>query len=425
MHLGIRAGVWQALTAAAAEPLEGLRVVESSAFIAAPLAGMTMAQMGADVIRIDPIGGGIDHGRWPVSDDGQSLYWASLNKHKRSIAIDTRQPEGRELAASLVAAPGSDAGVFLTNLPASGWRDFAALKARRHDLIMLCITGNRDGSTAVDYTVNCATGLPFLTGPEGSAEPVNHALPVWDVVCATTAVNGLLVAERHRRRTGEGQYVKLALSDVAFAAMGNLGYIAEAQINGKSRQRIGNKIFGTFGRDFATNDGRRVMVAAVTKRQWGALVAETQLAHSFEALARETNLDLRREGDRYRASDAVAALLEPWFAARTLAQIRQTFAETAVCWGTYQTIDQTLAEDERCSSANPMFEEVEQPGVGRYLMPGPPLEFGAMERPPVRAAPVLGQHTDEILSGIVGLSDRQIGTLHDRQIVAAAAISIT
>ena len=92
MHLGIRAGVWQALTAAAAEPLEGLRVVESSAFIAAPLAGMTMAQMGADVIRIDPIGGGIDHGRWPVSDDGQSLYWASLNKHKRSIAIDTRQP---------------------------------------------------------------------------------------------------------------------------------------------------------------------------------------------------------------------------------------------------------------------------------------------------------------------------------------------
>ena len=72
-----------------------------------------------------------------------------------------------------MAAPGSDAGVFLTNLPASGWRDFAALKARRHDLIMLCITGNRDGSTAVDYTVNCATGLPLLTGPEGSAEPVN------------------------------------------------------------------------------------------------------------------------------------------------------------------------------------------------------------------------------------------------------------
>ena len=206
--------------------------------------------MGADVIRIDPIGGGIDHGRWPVSDDGQSLYWARLNKHKRSIAIDTRQPEGRELAASLVAAPGSDAGVFLTNLPASGWRDFAALKARRHDLIMLCITGNRDGSTAVDYTVNCATGatLPDRPGRLGGARQSR----------ATGMGCGLrddgserpAVAERHRRRTGEGQYVKLALSDVAFAAMGNLGYIAEAQINGKSRQRIGNKIFGTFGRDF-------------------------------------------------------------------------------------------------------------------------------------------------------------------------------
>ncbi|MGE4219278.1 MAG: CoA transferase, partial [Alphaproteobacteria bacterium] len=85
--------------------IEGMRVVEASAFIAAPFGGMTLAQMGADVIRIDPIGGGLDINRWPVTRDGASLYWAGLNKGKRSVTIDLRSAEGRELAQALATAP--------------------------------------------------------------------------------------------------------------------------------------------------------------------------------------------------------------------------------------------------------------------------------------------------------------------------------
>ena len=92
------------------ELLTGMRIVEGSAFVAAPLGGMTLAQLGADVIRFDPIGGGLDARRWPVTATGRSLFWAGLNKGKRSIAVDIGSPRGRDLVAALVAAPGPDAG---------------------------------------------------------------------------------------------------------------------------------------------------------------------------------------------------------------------------------------------------------------------------------------------------------------------------
>ncbi|MGE0725389.1 MAG: CoA transferase, partial [Alphaproteobacteria bacterium] len=212
--------------------LSGMRIVEGSAFVAAPLGGMTLAQLGADVIRFDPIGGGLDYRRWPVTDKGDSLFWAGLNKGKRSIQIDLRSAEGRELAQALVTAPGEGAGLFLTNFPATGWLDYARLKAGRADLVMLNIVGHFDGSSAVDYTVNCGIGVPMMTGNGRIDAPVNHVLPAWDIATGLSAAIGLLAAERHRRMTGEGQLVRLALSDVAIAAVGALGMIAETEVNG-------------------------------------------------------------------------------------------------------------------------------------------------------------------------------------------------
>jgi len=104
-----------------------MRVVEGSAFVAVPLAGMTLAQMGADVIRFDRIGGGLDAGRWPLAPSGQSLFWAGMNKGKRSIAVDMKSPEGKELITRVITAPGDDAGLFLTNLRVRGWMDHETL----------------------------------------------------------------------------------------------------------------------------------------------------------------------------------------------------------------------------------------------------------------------------------------------------------
>lgn len=400
--------------------LSGLRVVEGSAFVAAPLGGMTLAQLGADVIRFDQIGGGLDHGRWPLAADGQSLFWAGLNKGKRSIQIDLHGEEGRELATALITAPGPEAGLFLTNFPARGWLDYEVLKARREDLIAVALTGNPDGTSEVDYTVNPATGFPWATGPRNLAEPLNSVLPAWDVAMGTLAAVGLLAAERHRARTGAGQLVGLSLSDVAFAMVGNLGRIAEATLGARDQPKDGNYLYGAFGHDFETRDGRRLMVVALTGRQWKGLREATGIGEACGGIEAATGHDLSTESGRFEARDLIAAILRPWFAARDLEEVRDAFEGSGVSWGPYQTFRQLVAEDPRCSEENPMFEAVEQPGVGGYLMPGTPLHFSDLPRQPVRRAPLLGEHTEQILAERLGLAEHEIGRLFDAGTVAGA-----
>jgi 2-methylfumaryl-CoA isomerase len=400
--------------------LSGMRIVEGSAFVAAPLCGMTLAQLGAEVIRFDQIGGGLDYTRWPLAAGGGSLFWAGLNKGKRSIQIDLQSAEGRELATALITAPGDNCGLFLTNFPARGWLAYEALAKRRKDLVMLALTGNPDGTSEVDYTVNPATGFPWATGPRNLAEPLNSILPAWDIALGSLAMVGLLVAERHRRLTGEGQLINISLSDVAFAMVGNLGRIAEAQLGGHDQPKDGNYLYGAFGHDFETREGRRVMVVALTARQWSALKEATGISEACASIERATGSDLDTVSGRFQARDLIAALLRPWFASRDLAAIRRSFAGTNVSWGPYQTFRQLVSEDPRCSTANPLFAEVHQPGIGTYLMPGSPLHFSAVPREPVRCAPLLGEHTDEILSAVLGLSAREIARLHEHGIVAGA-----
>ncbi len=398
-------------------PLAGMTVIEVSAFIAAPYAGLTLAQMGAEVIRIDPIGGGLDYNRWPVTEDGTSLYWAGLNKGKKSIALNVRDPKGRELAHALMTAAGAGRGIVLTNLPARGWLDYDGLKARRDDLIMVNIVGRRDGSVALDYTVNARAGFPLVTGPTAAAGPVNHVMPVWDVVTALAASNAVLVADRTRRDTGDGQYVRIALADSAFAVLSHLGYVAEAQINGTDRPATGNHVFGTFGCDFPTADGRRVMITAFTPRHWSALLEASGTVERFEAIAAENGVDLRKEEERYALRDVIEAELAPWFAARTLAEIGTALDAVGACWGPYQTFRQAVAEDPDLSTDNPMFEEIDQPGIGRYLAAGSFIEFGAIPRDPVVPAPQLGSDTESVLAEKVGLSDTDLGKLRDDGVI--------
>ena len=399
--------------------LEGLRIIEGSAFVAAPLGGMTLAQLGADVIRFDPIGGGLDHGRWPLTNDGtHSLFWTGLNKGKRSIAVDFRKPRGQEILTQLICAPGADAGIFSTNFPAKGWLSYDTLSAQRSDLIMVNLLGRRDGGSEVDYTVNPAIGFPAITGASDSWLPVNHVFPAWDAIAGNMLATAILAAERHRTRHGAGQLVTLALKDVALAMLGHLGMIAEVMVNDSDRGRYGNYLFGAFGRDFVTADGERAMVVGLTDMQWATVVKATGIADGIAALAERSALDLRDEGNRFRVREAIASLLEPWFAARTLAEARTALDAARVTWAQYRTVRQAIAEDADLSEANPMFAMLHQPGVGDALAPATPLHFSGVPRVPVAPAPALGAHTDEILLDLLGLSEHEIGQLHDDGVVA-------
>lgn len=399
--------------------LKGMQLIEGSAFIAAPSGGMTLAQLGADVIRFDMIGGGIDYGRWPITADGASLYWHSLNKGKRSIAVDFRKPEGRELLTELITRPGENNGLFLSNFPSRGWLDDEALRAKRRDLIYLNLRGDHQGGTALDYTVNCKVGLPFITGDGSQSKPINNPFPAWDVIAGQQIAIGLLSAERHRRITGEGQFIKLALADVAMATMGHLGYIAEAEINNVDREPTGNHVYGSFGHDFLCKDGKRVMVVGVSPNQWQALVNITGINAGLAELEETLKLNFDREGDRYVGREALVELLAPWFEQRPFAEVASALDAGGACWGPYQTVREMVANDPDCSTENPLFQRIEQPGIGATLTPSQPLDFSALERQALKPAPRLGEHTEEILAELLGLSSSEIGKLHDEGIVAS------
>lgn len=396
--------------------LKGLRLVEASAFVAAPLGGMTLAQMGAEVIRIDALDGGLDAKRWPVAVTGESLFWSGLNKGKKSVALDIASPEGRELAERIICADGDDAGLLLTNFPPRGWLDHDRLKARRADLIQVTIQGDRHGRSAVDYTVNPGVGLPFLTGHDAATSPVNHVLPAWDLITGQMAAVGLLAAERGRRREGGGQHVKLALEDVALAVMGHLGFIAEAEL-GVKREPAGNHLFGAYGRDFVCADGTRIMLVGLTGKQWSALVRATGIADGLAATEARLGLDLTREADRFEGRLAIDDLIAPWAAARTLPEAATALDATGACWGLYRSVDEMVRSHPNCSTDNPMFARVTHPGSGEILTPGIPLEFVGLDRLSPAPAPRLGQHTEEVLLGVAGISIGEFGRLHDRGVV--------
>ena len=398
--------------------LNGLRIVEGSAFIAAPSGGMTLAQLGAEVIRFDQIGGGIDYRRWPVTKEGKSLYWHSLNKGKQSIAVDFRKPKGREILTRLITAPGENAGLFVTNFPARGWLDDQKLREQRDDLISINLTGDRHGASALDYTVNSQIGLPYLTGPLKSDEPINNPFPAWDVLAGQQIAIALLAAERYRRLTGQGQLIKLALTDVALATMGHLGFIAETEVNGEARQSTGNYIFGTFGHDFVCKDGYRVMVVGVSLNQWNAIVSVTNCQTQVLALEQELDLDFKQEGDRFLARERLKALFQAWFEERNFKEVKVALDKARACWGPYQTVDELVHKDPECSEANPLFSRIKQPGVGSYLVPSQPIHFSNLDRVPPKPAPLLGQHTDQILSEVLDMDSREIGHLHDDGVVA-------
>ena len=307
--------------------LKGLRVVEAASFIAGPSCGLHLAQMGAEVIRVDPIGGGPDRHRWPQAPDGSSLYWEGLNKGKKSVVIDLSRPQGRELAQRLATAPGDNAGLFVTNFPEKGFLGHAALAALRADLISLRIMGWGDGATAVDYTVNAAAGIPMMTGPQAlGAEPVNSVLPAWDLLAGAYGAFSLLAAERSRRDGGPGGEIRLPLGDLAAASLGHLGQLAEVLVSGTDRGRNGNDLFGAFGRDFATADGKRLMIVAITGRQWTDLVASLAVGVRYRGIEAELGVSFERdEGLRYLHRERLWPIFEWAFASRTSDELALLF----------------------------------------------------------------------------------------------------
>lgn len=382
-------------------PLAGLRVVEVSTFVAAPLGGMTLAQLGAEVVRIDPLGGAPDHARWPLAPSGTSLYWAGLNKGKRSLAVDFRSPEGQQLVTDLVAGSGDDGRVLLTNAVGRWFLGYETLAAAVPGLVHLQVEGHSDGTPAVDYTVNAGVGFPSVTGPEGHADPVNHVLPAWDIACGLYAGTAILAALRHRDRTGQRVQLRIALHDVALAMAGNLGFLAEAQVGHVERRRMGNYLYGGFARDFTIRAGGRVMIVALTARHWQDLLRVSELEGPIKALEDAVGADFSTDDDRFAYREVLAGLFAKWIAELDLEAVEGRLRGTSLLWPRYRTFTDLVADDGAVIRDDPMIDIVDQPGVGEHFVPASPITLGATRTPVVRA-PVLGEHADVVVAEWLG-----------------------
>jgi 2-methylfumaryl-CoA isomerase len=395
-------------------PLDGISVVEVSSFVAAPLCGVTLAQLGADVIRVDPIGGAADFRRWPLAASGASIYWTGLNKGKRSATVDLRSEEGQSLVQRLVV---EGDGIVVTNAAGWDWLSYERLAGLRPDVIHVQLLGRGDGSTGVDYTVNAAIGFPFATGPAEHAGPINHVLPAWDVCCGLYAALAVMATVHRRDVAGSGASVSLALEDVALAISGHLGFLTEPQINGTQRPRLGNSIYGQYGQDFTSHDGVSFMVVTLTGRHLRDLVEVTGTGAAVSALAEALGVDFSDEGDRYRYRDVLSGLFATWFCQQSATDITDALSSTTVLFERYQTFSQ-MASDRRVVN-NPMFTRLHQPGVGEYFAPGLPASFDG-SHPASAPAPKLGQHTAELLAERLELSPDEIARLTDTGTIACS-----
>ncbi|WP_270889625.1 CoA transferase [Pedococcus sp. 5OH_020] len=395
-------------------PLAGVRVIEAGSFVAAPSAGMALSQLGAQVVRVDPPGGGSDAGRWPLSSGGASLFWANLNKGKRSVTIDHRRDEGRELLLELVVASGPGGGVFIDNLVGARRLRYEELAARREDVIHVHVEGRRNGKPAVDYSINAEVGVPLMTGPAETGVPVNHVLPAWDLVTGMLTVSAVTSALFRRERTGEGARVDVALADVALAGVAGMGWLAEADERQSARPRIGNHMFGCFGVDFATADGKRIMVVALTEGQWNALRRVTSTDRVFAALEETLGVDLGREGDRYRLRETIASILRPWFEGKDYATLERLLDDAKVLWSPYRDMVEVGREARRTEDG--IVSQIDQPGIGPMLAAAAPWRWNQVS-PPARPAPVLSADTEAVLGELLGLTDAEIGRLRTSGIV--------
>jgi 2-methylfumaryl-CoA isomerase len=394
--------------------LNNLSIIEASSFVASPTAGLYLAQMGAEVIRVDQIGGGPDFNRWPKADNGVSLYWENLNRAKKSVALDLLKPEAREILQELAAKTGQ----FITNFPVDGFLSHEKLAAKRHDMITVRVMGMADGGPALDYTVNAAVGFPNLTGP--GPEPVNHVLAAWDLLTGAYSAFAMMTALYHRASTGLGQEVRVPLSDVAIGTAANLGMIAEVLHTGDNRERLGNSVYGAFGRDFVTNDGVRVMIMAITPRQWTGLVSVLGVADEIAAIEAQRGVSFAKdEGLRFTHRDVLFPLVEAKVALWNYIDLKAALDTVGGCYGAYQTM-RDAARDPELVGNNPMFGVAANPSELTYPAAGSLASIPQLDRAPPQPAPRLGAHSDEILERVLGLSSGQIAALHDKGLVFQA-----
>jgi crotonobetainyl-CoA:carnitine CoA-transferase CaiB-like acyl-CoA transferase len=390
-----------------APPLAGVRVVDLSRVLAGPYATMTLADLGADVVKIEHPAGGDETRTWgPPFAGGESAYFLSVNRGKRSVALDLKDQEVRELALELCAR----ADVLIENFRPGGAArlglDYEAVRKHRPGIVYCTISGfgaREPGDRAgYDFTLQAESGLMAITG-EPDGEPMKVGVAIVDVLAGLNAATAILAVLRRRDLTGEGDHVEVSLLDSAFAALVNVG--ANALLTGEEPLRYGNAHPSIVPyQSFRTTDGW-IAVAAANDGLYARLCKAIERAD----LADDENYSTNEA--RVLNREQLIAELEEVFAGRSTDDWERLLLAAGVPAGRIRGVGAAL----RTGQART--RRVDHPTAGAVELVGPPFELDSATLGAVRPPPLLGQHTAEVLREL-GVDDERLASLEERGVIA-------
>ncbi len=393
--------------------LQGIRVLDFSRYIAGPYCCMLLADMGAEVIRVEPPGGSEDRTLGPFSPQGQALvYGLILQRNKKNITLNLRTPECKELLQKLV--PKTDIVVhnFPPNTEEAAALEYESLKELNPALIEVIITGfGQYGPyaerTCFDSIAQAMSGAMSYTGFPGSP-PTREGVQYVDFSTGLSAALGATLALLSRQKTGIGQLVDVSLFDVAFSFVAAAGVAAEYKLLGEIRQQIGNNSFYAYANSFMAKDGW-VMVNVVGNSAWRRFC---------RALGREDLVHDPSFNDnlsRYLNRDRIHPIVAEWVKDKTIAEVTRTLEAARVPCGPIRNIAQIY--DDPQIAAREMLVEVDQPGTGKVPMPGVAIKLsespGSIDKP----AASLGEHNLEIYHHLLGFSKQQLAGYKDKGVI--------
>ncbi|BAI75322.1 acyl-CoA transferase/carnitine dehydratase (plasmid) [Azospirillum sp. B510] len=399
-----------------AGPLSHIRVLELSRVLAGPWSAQTLADLGADVIKVERPGAGDDTRAWgPPWAGDQSAYFLSTNRGKRSITIDFERPEGQELVRGLAA----QADVVIENFKVGGLvkygLDYDSLKAVNPRLVYCSITGfgqtgpyrNRAG---YDFMIQGMGGLMSVTGQtdgEPGGGPVKVGVAVTDIFTGLYATIGIMGALAHRDRTGEGQQVDLALLDVQVAVLANQAM--NCLVGGKPPQRLGNAHPNIVPyQAFATCDGH-IILAVGNDGQFAkfcAVAGHPELAADERYATNPARVANRKE---------LVPLLEALIRTRDSQDWLTALERVGVPCGPINDLAAVFADPQ--VQARAIRQDLPHPTQGSVPTVASPIRYSGTPLVHDTAPPTLGQHTDAVLAESLGLGEADIAALRDKGVI--------
>ena len=391
--------------------LEDIRVLDMSRFISGPYCAQLLADMGAEVIRIEKIGGGDDRFLGPFTASNESMGAMIYNRNKKGITLNIRSDQGRELLKRLVKI--SD--VVIENFTAGyleslgiGYED---LRKTNPGIIFASISayggyGPYSRKGAFDQIIQGMSGLMYVTGHPGDP-PVKAGISLSDYGAALYTALGVVLALRHRDKTGEGQMIDVSLFDTAISFLETI--IPEYKVNHQVRPQIGNRRPYSAPTDtYKCKDGY-VSISISTEALWRRftkLIGREDLTND----PRFTGNANRTVNQHYLNNLAAA-----WAADRTVEEALRLLDEAHIPCGTVQTITE-VAEDPQVK-AREMVVDVDHPGSGSVPLPGIVIKMSKTQGKIDTPAPQVGQHNEEIFSQLLELSSEEINELKEKNVI--------